>query len=106
MKKKIIYLVCIVLFILIIYGIYKSVGSKKVDISESLVYIEAINEEVIKSGTGFVYKIENNKNYILTNYHVIDEYNEIYVYNIDKEKVTAHLFTYDIYNDVAILKIY
>ena len=106
MKKNILYLICFVIIALLILGIYKLLNKKNsINISNSIVYIESIGEDDIISGTGFVYKKENNKNYILTNYHVIEDSRKIYVYNKNKEKIEASVFDYDMYNDIAILAI-
>lgn len=77
----------------------------KKDINDSVVYIESIDDETIKSGSGFVYKIEDGKNYIITSYHVIEGYNDIYVYNSGKEKIKANILNYDEYTDIAILTV-
>lgn len=103
MKKKIIYLS---IFVLILGGfITILLFNNKNSTSDSVVYIESLNDESITSGSGFVYKIENNKNFIITSYHVIDNYDEIYVYNNKKEKIGAKVFKYDEYTDIAILLI-
>lgn len=103
MKKKIIYLSIFVL----ILGSFLVVllSNNKNNINDSVVYIESLNDESITSGSGFVYKIENNKNFIITSYHVINNYDEIYVYNSKKEKIEAKVFKYDEYTDIAILLI-
>ena len=74
-------------------------------VKDSVVYIESIDAETIKSGSGFVYRVKNNKNYIVTSYHVIQGYTDIYVYNNNKEKVEASILNYDEYTDIAILAI-
>lgn len=74
-------------------------------IYNSVVYIESINEDTIKNGSGFVYKVDNNKNYIITSYHVIKGYEDIYVYNNEKQKQKASIVNYDEYADIAILSI-
>lgn len=75
----------------------------KNNINDSVVYIECIDEVSIRSGTGFVYKVVGGKNYIVTSYHVIEGYNDIYVYNSDKKKIKASVLNYDEYTDIAIL---
>lgn len=103
MKKKIIYLS---ILILILGGfITVLLFNNKNNISDTVVYIESLNDESITSGSGFVYKIENNKNFIVTSYHVINNYNKIYVYNRNKGKIEAKVFKYDEYTDIAILLI-
>lgn len=96
-----------IFIILIIIGSLLTVLNfiKKEDIGNSLVYIESIDELSINNGLGFVYKVYNNKNYIVTSYHVIEGYDDIYVYNIKKEKTKAKILNYDEYTDIAILEI-
>ena len=102
MKKILIY-IGIVLFIL--SSFITVLMSNKNDINDSVVYIECVDEVSVRSGTGFVYKADNGKNYILTSYHVIEGYNDIYVYNSNKEKIKAKILNYDEYTDIALLAI-
>ena len=103
MKKKI---VLIIFLILIILGIAFLIRNDNIkEINNSLVYIESMNDEEIISGSGFVYKIKNNKNYILTNYHVIHDNKEIYVYNENQKKERADVIYIDKLNDIAIISI-
>ena len=74
-------------------------------VSDSLVYIESINENSISNGSGFVYNQDDNKNYIVTNYHVVEDSNFVYVYNKNKERLKANILGYDKYSDIAILVI-
>ena len=98
---KVIFLILFSLFLINVF-IHKNNINK---IYNSLVYIECIDDGTITYGTGFVYKADDNKNYIVTNYHVIQGYFDIYVYNIKKEKVRANLVNYDENNDIALLVI-
>lgn len=102
MKKILIY-IGIVLFIL--SSFITVLMSNKNDINDSVVYIECVDEVSVRSGTGFVYKADNGKNYILTSYHVIEGYNDIYIYNSNKEKIKAKILNYDEYTDIALLAI-
>ncbi|MBR6690875.1 MAG: serine protease [Bacilli bacterium] len=79
--------------------------NKKDNIYNSVVYIESIDETTIRSGSGFVYKIEDGINYVVTSYHVIEGYTDVYVYNNEKEKVKADILNYDEYTDIAVLTI-
>ena len=63
------------------------------------------NGLLIGTGSGFVYKEDDEKGYILTNYHVISEGTIINVtYNNDKV-VTANLLGYDELLDIAVLSV-
>lgn len=76
------------------------------NVYESTVYIEvSSNRGIISSGSGFVYKYEDNVGYILTNYHVIDDGSKFAVTFIDGTKLDAELVNGDEYYDIAILKI-
>lgn len=106
MKKRIIYIFILILIVLFCFITYKIINKNYIErIYNSLVYIECVDDNSINSGSGFVYKIEDNKDYILTNYHVIAGYFDIYLYNINKKKVKAKLVNYDDNNDIAILVI-
>lgn len=73
---------------------------------DSVVYIESLkNGNTIGSGSGFVYKKDDNSGYILTNYHVIDGCDEVYITNIKGETVDAKILGADEYTDIAVLKI-
>ena len=101
LMKKILIYISVVLFILGSF-ITASIFNKNY-INDSVVYIECIDEETIRSGSGFVYKVEDNKGYVITSYHVIEGYSNIYVYNNDKKKIKASILDYDEYTDIAIL---
>lgn len=106
MKKVLLYVFLVTVGIVIGFGIVEfSKPKSNLDIYDSLVYIESFDEDTIKSGSGFVYKVRNNKTYIVTNYHVIDGYSNIYVYNTEKKNVKASVLNYDRLNDIAILVI-
>lgn len=108
MKKYLSYVLVIIVTVLISVVVTQVLQNRKYDISrveESLVYIEAIGEDFINNGSGFVYKIKDNKNYIVTNYHVVEGYREIYVYNSNKRKVSAEILDFDKKSDIAILEI-
>ncbi len=63
------------------------------------------NEKAYSSGTGFVYKVEEDKAYILTNYHVINGGNKFTVTLTKGEILDATLVGGDKYSDVAILEV-
>lgn len=63
------------------------------------------NDKLIATGTGFVFQKDNDYGYIITNNHVIENANSIYVTftNGTREKVT--LLGSDTYSDIAVLAI-
>lgn len=107
MKKIISICLVIISFILgiIITFFYLNKKTNMEVLKDSLVYIESINNEYINTGTGFVYKKEKGYDYILTNYHIIEDYNKIYIYNKNKEKVNGKVEFFDKNKDIAIIKI-
>lgn len=105
MKKILKYVLIIVIFVLLISLIYLNKHNDLGDVSNFSVYIECIDNDSISTGSGFVYKESNNESYIITNYHVIESYSDIYVYNADKNKIKANILSYDEYTDLAILTI-
>lgn len=104
MKKKVI-IICIVLVFVVIGVCLNRKTDFQTIVNNSIVYIESYNNEMINSCSGFVYDNIDNKTYIVTAYHCIDNYNNIYVYNQVKKKEKANIELYDINNDIAILSI-
>lgn len=73
------------------------IDNSKYKVEDSIVYVDTGE----KQGMGFVYKLEDNVSYIVTNYHVIDLAQKIYINN----KIKAEIVEYDKYSDIAILKV-
>ena len=57
------------------------------------------------TGTGFVYKEDGDTAYILTNNHVIEDGDEIYVEFTDGSNVITTVEGADVYSDIAVLSI-
>lgn len=75
-------------------------------IKDAVVVIEAYkNGQKISQGSGFVYKKEDQKGYVLTNHHVIDDADEIKVVNNNDQSVDAKLLGSDELSDLAVLSI-
>lgn len=75
-------------------------------IYDSVVLIETYkNNRQISSGTGFVYKKDENNGYIITNHHVIDGATTVKVTNINGETVEAKVLGSDEYADIAVLSV-
>ena len=55
-------------------------------------------------GSAFIYKVDDEYAYILTNYHVIKDLTKIEVRNIDLVVKEASIVGFDEYTDVAVLK--
>ena len=73
---------------------------------DSVVTVETYrNKQKISSGTGFVYKTDGNKAYIITNHHVIDGGDEIYLMFTDGSQIKADIVGSDAYADIAVLTV-
>ena len=59
----------------------------------------------VGSGSGFVYKVDDNSNYIITNHHVISSGDTFTIINYKDEEIKATLLGSDEYLDIAVLKI-
>lgn len=57
------------------------------------------------TGTGFVYKEDGDTAYILTNNHVIEDGDEIYVEFTDGSNVITTVESADVYSDIAVLSL-
>lgn len=62
-------------------------------------------DKLYSTGTGFVYKIENNKAYIMTNNHVIDGGDSVKVLFTDGNEVNATKVGGETYSDIAVLTV-
>ena len=74
-------------------------------IYDSVVVVEVSSRTSSGTGSGFVYKKENGKGYIITNHHVIEGADTIYVTNSEGVKEEATLLGSDEYSDIAVLSV-
>ena len=73
---------------------------------DAVVYIQNYNgANVSTTGTGFVYKKDRSKGYILTNYHVVSGNTSIMVTFSDNTRVKAKFVGGDQYSDIAVLTV-
>ena len=71
---------------------------------DSVVIVENfVNGRLYATGSGFIYKQDGNKYYLLTNHHVIKGGSTIKVVFTDKTEVEVNVEGSDMYNDVAVL---
>ncbi len=83
-----------------------SIASAVSKVYDSVVVVEVYsNNELVSSGTGFVYKKENGKAYLMTNNHVISGETEIKVLFTDETELDATIVGSDTYSDIAVLSI-
>lgn len=64
-----------------------------------------VDNKANSSGTGFVYKTDDGKAYILTNNHVITDADDVYVKFTDETTVKAEIVGSDVYSDIAVLSV-
>jgi len=64
-----------------------------------------IKNEQYASGSGFVYKVDDNITYIITNHHVIANGDNFKINYTDGEILGAELIGGDQYSDIAVLKV-
>ncbi len=73
---------------------------------DGVVVVESFNNKTkLGTGTGFVYKKDDNYGYIMTNAHVIDKGNKISVIFSNGKSVDAKLLGSDVYADIAVLSV-
>lgn len=71
----------------------------------SVVVVEVTSRTSSGTGSGFVYKNEDGKGYIITNHHVIEGASTIYVINSEGLREEAKLLGSDEYSDIAVLSV-
>ncbi len=72
----------------------------------TLAILSYSKNNLISTGTGFIYKNKDNDYYIMTNYHVIDGADSVKVeFNDSEETIDAKILGGEAYSDVAVLQI-
>ena len=131
LKNKLIYLTSVIislfigisLTLLVVYYIPDSSGETKVveevvtinesdtiapavkKVYDSVVTVLNYDRSLQATGTGFVYKTDDDYGYILTNHHVIADARKIEVTNMQEVTVEATLLGSDEYADLAVLRV-
>ena len=77
------------------------------NIYDATVYIETQSFKMrsSSSGSGFVYKKDDNYGYIITNYHVVEGSDDISITFMDGSECSAEVIGMDEYSDIAILRV-
>lgn len=76
------------------------------DVNDKVVsVVQTRSKAVTGSGTGVVYEIQDDINYIVTNHHVIENAEDIIVRLASGDEVVAELIGSDVYTDLALLKV-
>ena len=70
-----------------------------------VVVVSYNNGQKISTGTGFIYKKDNSKAYIMTNNHVIDGSDEVKIIRSDNEIINASIVGGETYSDIAVINI-
>ena len=68
-------------------------------------WMQQSGPQEVGSGSGVVYKIENNQAYIVTNHHVVEGANQLEVTLADGSKEEAQLVGSDVWTDLAVIVI-
>ena len=83
-----------------------SISTAVSKIYDAVVVVEAYQkEELASTGTGFVYKKNNGKAYIMTNNHVVANSDKVKVLFTSGEEVETTLVGTDVYSDIAVLTV-
>lgn len=73
---------------------------------DAVVLVETyLDSRKLASGTGFIYKVDDNYGYVMTNHHVIESADIIKITNNDGQTVEATILGSDTYADIAVLRI-
>lgn len=84
----------------------KGISSSVDKIYDSVVVVESYKGvKKVGSGTGFVYKKDDNLGYIVTNNHVVQDGDKVVIIFNNNQKAEATLLGTDIYADIASLSI-
>ena len=76
------------------------------EIYDAVVVVETYkNNTLYSTGTGFVYKEDDENGYLITNHHVIENGNKFVITLSEGEETEATLLGSDEYSDIAVLKI-
>jgi serine protease Do len=79
------------------------VGITNIQQSSGNFWMQQSGPQEVGSGSGVVYKIENNQAFIVTNHHVVEGANQLEVTLADGSKVEAELIGSDVWTDLAVI---
>lgn len=76
------------------------------NIYDATVVVEGFTQnQLVSTGTGFIYKENNNKAYIMTNHHVISGVDEVKIILSDNNVIDAKITGSEAYSDIAVLEV-
>lgn len=83
-----------------------TIKSSIAKVYDSVVVVEGYSKNsLVSSGSGFIYKADDNYGYILTNNHVIEGSNAVKIINNEGVEAEAKILGKDVYLDIAVLRI-
>ena len=75
-------------------------------IYDAVVVVEGFrNNQLVSTGTGFIYKNNKNKAYIMTNHHVINGVDAVKIILSDETVLDAEIMGSEVYSDIAVLAV-
>lgn len=84
----------------------ESINQGITNIYDAVVVIEGYKkEQMISTGTGFIYKKDNNNAFVMTNHHVVKECDKVKVILSDKIELESTVLGSEAYSDIAVLKV-
>lgn len=63
------------------------------------------NNRLLGTGSGAIIEVSDNDVYVATNFHVIENANEVQIVFANGEEFEAEVIGYDVYSDLALLKV-
>lgn len=85
--------------------IENSISSSVDKVYDATVVVKSYSKNsLISTGTGFIYKNENKKYYVMTNYHVIDGADSVKIeFNDSEDSIDTEIKGGEAYSDIAVL---
>lgn len=84
---------------------YQSISDMVADIKDSVVEIECVVSNGTSAGSGVLFGISQDKYYVLTNHHIVDDAYIIFVRLTDGRRFSASYLASDANTDIAVLTI-
>ena len=83
-----------------------SIAESVSKVYDSVVVVEGFSKgQMISTGTGFIYKQDQTKSYIMTNHHVVSDCDEVKIILSDSTEIDATVKGSEAYSDIAVLEV-
>lgn len=83
-----------------------SIAESVSKVYDSVVVVEGFSKgQMISTGTGFIYKQDQTKSYIMTNHHVVSDCEEVKIILSDSTEIDATVKGSEAYSDIAVLEV-